>query len=260
MVGYRIKKIVMLLVLGLVPGALYPFLIVQFGIVMGTAVFIAIAVLFVVISIRVLHHPLLTVIEGKGMMAGTFDSSGKIEIFNVVYNNPPILEGKYRGKDIETIFDRSLVHNLILHHDNAVMQKAKVVDEKGETVKEVDVLVLPEKKDEIVFAFEQRYPFFIYNKNLGVFMSKESLSNLEKNVFTKHLILELLRKTSELANYMRDFGRYVIEATKPRRFSLREVVKKWWFWLIMIIVIGVVTMLLYPSITNFMASMKGAIP
>ena len=245
MVGYRIKKIVMLLVLGLVPGALYPFLIVWSGMMMGTAIFIAIAVLFVVITIRVLHHPLLTVIEGKGMMAGTFDSSGRVELFNVAYSNPPILEGKYKGKDIETIFDRSLVHDLILHDDKAVMQKAKVVDKEGKPVKEVEVLVLPERKDEYVFALEKRYPFFIFNKNLGVFLSKESLSNLEKNIFAKHLILELLRKTAELANYMRDFGRYVIEATKPRRLSLRELVRKWWFWFIIIIV------LLYANILDY---------
>lgn len=270
--SFKSKRLIFSLVCALIPTMAFIFSLVAFVPVFGVlflafgqyfavslVIFIVIAILFVFLSSKFLSHPLLSAIEGKGLLVGTFDSSGVIDLFNVEYTNPPDIVGGYKNKEIETIFDRDLIHTLVIRDEKVALTEAEILDKKKKVIGKKKVIVLPDRLDDASFALGNRYPFLIFNKNLNTFMSKQALSELEKTTFIKHLLLHLLKKTDELARNIRDFGRYVVEATKPRRLSLGEIAKKWWFWLIIIIIVIVLFVFIAPLIMQGIGQIGGGL-
>lgn len=208
------------------------------------ALFMTIPIMALLGSIMI-SHPLRKLIEGKGMLTMTWDSTGVIETFNV-NADPPFVRGIFNKKTRETMFDREIVNYLLPPQDGKLVE-ATMINAQGKAVGKRKVLLMPtnEEKPDYLFSFGS-YPTFIYNKNLGNFLQKSLLSDFETNTFVKHMVLHLLKKTEELSIHVRDFARYVVEATRPKK-------KFWdtsniWFWVILGIAILVIAALIGPMV------------
>jgi hypothetical protein len=93
----------------------------------------------------------------------------------------------------------------------------------------------------------------LYNEQIGAFITKEFLSNIEKDTFAEHTVLYLNRIMEELTSVMRDFARYVIESLKPKG----SIFGSKWFWIIILIVGLILAGLLAPSLIKSIKGMMG---
>lgn len=95
------------------------------------------------------------------------------------------------------------------------------------------------------------YPVLIYNDQTKSIITKDFLAEQEKAAFAEHGILYLNRKMQELTSVVRDFGRYVVELTKPQSGFFG----KWWVWIIIVIFVGILIALFAGPIIT---AIKGA--
>lgn len=96
------------------------------------------------------------------------------------------------------------------------------------------------------FAFFH-YPCLLYNDQIKSIITKDFLSNQEKEAFAEHTVLYLNRKMEELTSAIREFGRYVVELLKPKEglFSGK------WVWIILaVFIVGVIGFLIYKYISS----------
>lgn len=204
-----------------------------------------------VLGSLLIRHPMMQMLEGTGLLTLTFDSTGAIESF-IVGVNPPYVRGYYRGKEINTTYDRDMVGYLAVPKQGKLCQ-AKEIDENGNIVGECTVLKMPTEKEKSdhLFSFGS-FPCFIFNKNLGVFLSKNVLASNEKDTMIKHVILYILRKTEDLTNSIRDFARYVVEQTRPKKGLFAN--RKWLLYIVIAVIIILIIWLLAPFISGALNS------
>lgn len=98
------------------------------------------------------------------------------------------------------------------------------------------MLVFPEEIWKYCFSF-MTFPAFLYNQNLGMFLTKDWLGEEEKTVFRKHALLEFLHKIKDLSKYLRDFARYVITALEVKEKPIWKRIPLWVIALIVIILV-----------------------
>lgn len=201
------------------------------------------------IASKLIQHPLLQLLEGEGVLALTIDSTGIIQPF-ICKVEPPYVKGKVRGQEVTDIWDRETVFYLT-NPKKGMLTDAR--DEKGEIYKVIVLGRADEKNVNETFAFNG-YPTLIYNKMLNTFLTKQALATLEASSIVKHTIFHLNKRVEELTAMIRDFARYVVEQTKPKRgfFGIGN-----WFWIILVIIIGIVIILLLPA---FIESLGGPAP
>ena len=94
----------MLLVVGLLSGL---------GLIMSVVLVFVMAFVMAFMTSLMLKHPLTQLIEGKGMLTMTLDSTGFIETFLVTSENQPFVHGMFRKRQVETMFDRDITQYLI---------------------------------------------------------------------------------------------------------------------------------------------------
>lgn len=241
---YKVKKMVSLLILGMLPTfAFFMFMMFNFGIIYSIVVWVLMVVIGMLIFSVLTRHPLMSLIQGEGMLGLTFDSTGVIEPF-LVKVNPPFIKGFMAGKkQVSSLFDR----NAVFYMKNP--QKADMnFKNEDEDFKTYTLKIPKGKESQLTYMFQQ-YPTFIFNKNLDVFLTKDSLAKIETEGMIKHLVLYLKVKTEELTSIMRDFARYVIEMTKPKQPFLAGKGKL--LMIIAIIVAIIILIVLFaPSIIN----------
>lgn len=246
---YVAKKWVMMFLTGIIPTVVFiTFLFAGFGLLMAMLIVFFVALIMVLITSKMLMHPLTGLIEGKGMLTLTLDSTGFIESFLVSAENQPFVRGIFRGRQVETMFDRDITQYLI-PPQNGRLVDATMINAQGKAVGKRKVLIMPtqEEKADYLFAFGS-YPTFIYNKVLGTFLQKSLFSNFEQHTFVRHAVMYLLKKTEELSASVRDFARYIVEQIKPHK-SFWEG-KKWLLYLILGVAIVIFILLFLPSILS----------
>jgi hypothetical protein len=223
---YTVKETGALLLTGILPTIMFFFfLLFGYGVVYSLVAWgVAIAICVVIYKVMV-RHPLVSVAKGSGLMGMTFDSTGVIEPF-LVKVMPPFIEGEIKSqkKKAVSLFDREAIMYMKLGKNGPPQAEMTQMGEK-EIPKDLwkddpdfihyDLKIPKGKETDITFSFMQ-YPCFIYNKNMGAFLTKSALSKIETEGVIKHLVLYLKVKTEELTSIMRDFARYVIEMTKPK--------------------------------------------
>lgn len=225
-------------------------LLTSFDLVFGTLVFFIAAVVMIVVTNHMLRHPLTGLIEGKGMLTLTLDSTGFIESF-LVQADQPFVRGKVgKNKQAETMFDRDITQYLVPPQEGRLVD-ATMLNKQGQAVGKRKVLLMPtpEEKADYLFAFGT-YPTFIYNKVLDTFLQKKLLSNFEQTTFTKHAVMYLLKKTEELSSSVRDFSRYIVEQTRPKSgwFAKNKVI----VYAIIAAAVIIMILLFAPAIMNSM--------
>lgn len=98
-----------------------------------------------------------------------------------------------------------------------------------------------------------QYPVLIWNSQLRQLLFKDDLSRLEAQYFA-HGLAYLHQKTGDLSNHIRDFGRYIVEMTKPAKGLLQS----WWFRIVIIVAIGILVALFAPSVIQTFKGTAGA--
>lgn len=122
---------------------------------------------------------------------------------------------------------------------------------KNKTKENITVLELDENEyNKGRFALFH-YPCLIYNDQTKSILTKDFLGDQEKEAFAEHGILYLNRKMEELTSIVRDFGRYVVELTKPQG----SIMGKWWVWIIIVVFVVILVALFAGPVIN---AIKGA--
>jgi len=250
---FKIKKWGSLFLVGFLPTLMFfMFILFGYGLIFAIVAWLITTTLSIFLFNKIVRHPILQMLEGEGLLVLTLDSTGIIKPFIAKVREPflSIDENK------TTIFDRDTIFYM-KNPAKAILSKLSK-DEAKEKLKnsfndKYDYYILRYNKEDatkITFGFEH-FPVLIYNKNLDVFLTKDALANLETESIIKHLVLYLKKKTEELTSIMRDFARYVVEMTKPKKpFGF---LSSWWFWLVLIIVFILLALAFMPNITETFA-------
>lgn len=181
------------------------------------AVVMIIGVLF---GNMLLRNPFTAMLEGKGILAFDFCSPGIIRSFIVALDHPYVKGKTPTGQKVEDIFDRNAVFNFTPPQSkkaSANVKASKIMEGKKK-----NGLRLELSEEEVVdarFQFNQ-YPVFIYNSQNGSFITKSYLTKLENETMTKHTILYASKRIEELAWYLKNFGRMIVEQFKPEKGGL----------------------------------------
>ncbi len=199
-----------------------------------------------VVGNLLLGNPFTKLLEGKGILALNLDSTGVIRPF-IVNVNPPYLFGKYFGRLVKDVFDRKTVLQFAVPK---VAKKTAVKNKRGGLTIDMN----EKEYNDGRFAFFH-YPCVIWNSQINGLLTKDSLSNLEKECFAEHGILYLNRKMEELTGHIRDFGRHVVELTKPKV----SIFQNKWTWIIILIVFVILGILFAPSIIQAIKGVSGSI-
>ena len=229
-------------------------LMTSFDLFFATIIFFIAAVVMMFITNLLLRHPLTRLIEGKGMLTLTLDSTGFIESF-IVQADQPFVRGKLgKNKQAETMFDRDITQYLVPPQEGRLVD-ATMLNNQGQAVGTRKVLLMPtpQEKADYLFAFGT-YPTFIYNKVLDTFLQKKLLSNFEQTTFTKHAVMYLLKKTEELSSSVRDFARYIVEQTRPKTSWFSQ--NKWIVYVILAVAVIIMIILFAPALLSSLGSTK----
>lgn len=195
------------------------------------------------ISSLLLKNPFTDMLEGKGILVFNIDSTGIIVPF-IVGVNPPYIQGKINNKPINDVFDRDAVLNLAAPVKN--ISKTEYEDNK------IIIKLDEEEYNKGRFALFH-YPVLLWNNQIKTILTKEFLSDAEKNSFAEHGILYLNRKMEELTSSVRDFGRYIVDLTKPKGSLFANK----WVWIILIIGLVILAALFAPSIISTIKANMG---
>jgi hypothetical protein len=231
---YKLRWIAGQLVLAFIPTLVFFTVFSGFGFWISLPAFFLSIPISQKLSSRIVSHPMLNYAFGEGVMTFTFDSTGIISPILSKINPGKVVvfaKGRKGDKEIDTIFDRNIM--MYVNEQIKAGELVNAVDEEGNEFK---ALILPENAWEHKFSFLQ-YPAFLFNKQLGTFMTKDWFGEGEKKLFKKHLFLELIYKIDELNSYVRDFARHVAEQLRPKASFLTNK----WLWIIIgIVLLGIV--------------------
>lgn len=180
-----------------------------------------------------LINPFRSMVEGKGILVFDLNSTGIIRPF-IVTVNPPYIRGRLGRKPVDAVFNRKTVMNL----------KTPISINKS-----ADYIVEGEKKGGIKIELSEEqynsgrfgmfhYPVLIWNSQIDSVVTKDFLSEQEKDIFAEHTVLYLNRKMEELTTSVREFARHVVDQMKPRGKMLGR-----WGWVVWVIVIALMILL-----------------
>lgn len=241
------KKYLALLLCGIIPSMMMAGGFIFYGVFWGLGFLAAGLGLGIVIALIMLNSPFTTMLEGKGILAIDFTSTGILRFFLVrVLNAPKVgvdIVGKVAGREVNDVYDRSAVFNM-------------VPPVKGESVAvrnsdgSINFTLSEGDYNKSRFGF-LHYPVILYNSQVGSVITKDFLSDQEKDTFANHGILFLNRKMEELTALMRDFARYVVEQLRPKTSLFGNM----WVWIIIGVLVVVMLVLFGPSLLE---AFKGA--
>jgi len=238
---YKLRWMGGQLVLAFIPTLIFFSLTTVFSFWIGLLAFLVSIPISQKIATNIVRHPMLDYAFGDGVLTFTFDSTGVIApiLSKIAPGKVVVLaKGRKGDKEVDTVFDRNA-----MMHVNQLIKAGELVEAVDDDGNEYKCLILPKNAWEYRFSFLQ-YPAFLFNKNLGTFITKDWFGKEEKKLFKKHLILELIYKIDEVSSYIRDFARYVAEQMKPKS----GIFQSKWLWIILLLLgLGVVLYFVFSS-------------
>lgn len=246
---FKVRKIAALLLMGLFPTIMFFIAVTFWSFLYGLAFLAAGLLLGYLIANIMLKNPFTAMLEGKGILAINFDSTGVLKPF-IVGLKAPYVKGILNGKEVNDVWDREATFNF------AVPKKAGTAQQITEGKKSYFKIELSEKEYNAGRFAMYHYPCILWNEQTNSLLTKDFFSEKEKNAFTEHGVLYMNRKLEELTGAMLNFGRYVVEQLKPKMSILQNK----WFWII-IIVVGVIMLALFakPIIQNIQGVASGGL-
>lgn len=214
-----------------------------YGFLMSLCFLFSGLLLSVLIGFLLLKNPFSLLLEGKGILCFDICSTGIITPF-IVGVNSPYIAGKVGGKDVKDVFDRKSVFSLAAPVKNK--SKAELgVPIDGEGTRGIKIVLDEVDYNKGRFALFH-YPVLLWNSQVNSILTKDFLADGEKEAFAEHSVLYLNRKMEELTSVVRDFGRYVVELTKPKG----SIFSNWWVWVIVGVLVVLLVVLFAPSVIN----------
>lgn len=225
--AFKLRKLAALLICGFACTIAYVMGNMYYGLWGGVGFFFAGLLVTVLLGNLLLSNPFTKMIEGKGILAINIDSTGVLRPF-IVSVRPPYIEGKLFGKTIKDIFNRQTVMGIAAPQEN---KQPSIFDNEGGITIKLD----EEKLNAGRFAL-WHYPVLLYNQQIGSVITKDFLSEQEKDTFAEHNVIYLNKKVEELTSVVRDFARHVVETLKPQSSFMQSAWLKW-------IIIGLIVIL-----------------
>jgi len=214
-----------------------------FGVFYGLGFMFAGMLLSVFIGVVLLKNPFTLMLEGKGILVLNLDSTGVIRPFLVGIDSP-FIKGKIGKKDVEDVFNRKSVFELAQPVKAAKKAQYK---EKGGLILDLS----EEMYNKGRFALFH-YPVLIYNEQLSTIITKDFLSDAEKNLYIEHVSLYLSQKVRELTTSVTNFGRYIVENLKPA-----GKIKPVWLMVALLIIVIIFGLMFGPAIIKQISSVAG---
>lgn len=228
-----------------------------YGILWGVVAYLVTMLLMTVVGSLLLQNPFTAMLEGKGLLVLDINSTGIIRPFIVGVNNPYI-QGKVGGGKVKDVFDRASIFQFAAPTNNKsslmfedVKKSDPVTPENSFIEPKVVIKLNEDEYNKGRFALFH-YPVIIWNDQIKSIITKDMLSETEKDVFAEHTVLYLNRVMEDLTSLVRDFGRYIVELTKPQG----SLGGKWWVWAIIIVGLVILTAMFAPAIIN---AVKGTV-
>lgn len=227
--------------------------LVMFNFIYAIAFMVVGVTLSAFIANILIKNPFSLMLEGKGVLFFDITSTGIIKPF-IMRVKPPFVEGIIDGKFSQDIFDRDMVYNLAPPLKGGEIQQGIGEDKQTRTL-----IVLSEEDYNRGRFGLQHFPVVLWNSQLKTILTKDWLSEQEKTSFTEHQILYLNRKVEELTNALLNFGRYVVESTKPKKFLN---IGAGWIMIIIIILAVILVIIfvpaLWPAIQQAMGTVRSS--
>jgi len=243
---FKVKRYAGLFLTALIPFVLFMvFIFTGWGLFWATVGWLVGVVLAVLLYRKVIvRHPLIDYLEGSGIVVKTLDSTGIIKSA-IVDVNPPFIMNR-KGEPID-YFDRDFVwyETIPNKRKGSFMQRGVKIGEQTYTI-----FGIPEDEFNDARFVEENYIVMMWNAPTKTFLTKEVIGKFEKELLTNHLLLYLVEKVKELSNNIRDFARYVVEMTKPKKTGL---LNKWWVWLLIglaVVIIGYLAWQAYAGVAT----------
>lgn len=217
-----------------------------YGLLIGLACMFGGMLVSVLLGNLLLKNPFTAVLEGKGILAFDLSSTGVISPFivQVRKNRIHFLDPKTKEPQVD-IFDREAVH--MMNVPIALKNSSVVIDKNNFYMR-----MTQDEFNNARFSLFQ-YPVLMYNSQLQTIVTKEMLSDNEKEAFAEHSILHLNHLVKDLNNNVRDFGRAVVESLKPKQSMFSSI----WFWVIIGVMVIAGLLLFAPSIMNAIGGLGG---
>jgi len=146
------------------------------------------------------QNPFIKAIQGDGLLAFDFNSSGIARVF-VVNVDVPDLNIKTKHGNEKRVYDRMI--SLVLREP----QPANFKEVNGKTL---EFTIPTEEYQKSVFKHQQ-LNFMIFNSQTGMFLTKEFLANMEKTLMVEYVTLNEWRELKEMNKTIRDFTRGVMD-------------------------------------------------
>lgn len=250
-IPYKIKKTFGFALTGMIP----LFVFVVCGLlqmpILESMIFALLAVLAsAFVGMAIIHHPLLDIIEGRGLLTISLSSTGISRIFNTRVIAGTQLALKVNGKWYSQMYNRTIGWYL-----NKV-EKAQAINTEGG----LELKLPTEKKAINTWAFEGR-PMLIWNEKAESFLDKETVAEMENTIMTENLSLGLMNQVNKLREDMHQFTRHFSDLFNPS--FLKELLSSPWARAIgVILLVIIIGMFLAPEITEFlgMVSPEGEVP
>lgn len=233
------KRITALAVSGFLTTTLFFIAGQYYGLFWGIAFFLVGLLLSVVLGSIILLNPFTRMLEGKGVLAINIDSTGILRPF-IVSLQSPYIKGKLNKRPINDVWDRETVMQMAAPKKAA----AKAIPTEDGGIK-IELNELEYNKARFALF---HWPVLIYNEQVGSVLTKDFLSTQERDTFAEHGVLFLNRKVEELTHIIRDFGRYVVELTKPKSEWYKN---PWLIGFIIFLIIVLAVLFIPPILGNF---------
>ena len=203
MVDYGTKKILAFFMVGLFPLLICMVLLALNFPLLG-ALFFPMLVAFVAGYIghtSTSQNPFIKAIQGQGILAFDFNSSGIARVFLVNVDVPDI-NIKTREGNEKRYYDRMI--SLVLREP----ENSNLVEDSNK--KTMEFTIPTEEYQKSVFK-HNHLNFMIFNSQTGMFLTKEFLANMEKTLMVEYVTLNEWRELKEMNKTIRDFTRTIMD-------------------------------------------------
>jgi hypothetical protein len=236
--------------------ALVPMLVFQIGLLLlpylVTVLFtLAVTLLLLPFAILLINNPFTKMLEGGGLITLNIDSSGVGRPFIIRMKGGNWISAKIGREYVEDVFNRDTVMQLkdpIVAHASA---KEVLIDGK-----KYFLYALTEDEYNGARHSLTSKPFLIWNNQTKCFITKDWWGTQEKDLFAEHVSLRIDRRISDIGASIKNFARAVVDiALKPQV----PFYQQWWFWLIILGILGLLAIMFGPKILSFVKGATGGV-
>lgn len=192
------------------------------------------------------RNPFQMLLEGKGLLAINMDSTGILKPF-IVGIETPFIKGRGKMAHVKDVFNRD--STFMTAAPEKAVTPAKISEDGSITIK-----LTSEELNRSRFGMFH-YPTIIWNEQIKATLTKEMLSNMEKEAFAEQQLLFLNRHLDQLTSNIRDFARYVVNQLNRETGGLFQ---NKWTWIVLGIGFFLLAILLFPKVLEAFQSSGAA--